>query len=316
MKGLFTQCMCILTDGKTTIEDIIKACQQHGLTIVKQTPASDNWQLGGPSVTVEYRPESNGYAIIDCVNTQWPDGMGDPASDPMLFGAWSMGHFGPFTFPGGLSRAGQHCWTWEEGRTVSERHRGFIRVRLSYATGADKDAPVIPDNYDPLSELIFLSTIIIALMNVPGALCYFNPNGEALRDLNDFKNTFHEAEKQNRVPLLLWMNVRFFKLTEELYLMDTVGNNQIDVTDVEAVFPVKEYEAGTIDYYLRNVTHYLLDSKPVFSDNESIDGPNESILSWMINLSDRGAVTPPREVLRLFPGSLQKDVRAILSSIK
>ncbi len=33
--------------------------------------------------------------------------------------------------------------------------------------------------------------------------------------------------------------------------MDTVGNAQLEIRDIEAVFPLAEYDPGDIDYYLR-----------------------------------------------------------------
>jgi len=98
----------------------------------------------------------------------------------MTFGAWSMGHFGPLAFPGGLARARQHVWLWEAGRTVPEGHRGFIRIRMSYVFGTGQDARVLPENYQPLAEMMFLSRVVRALLNMSSVLCYFNPNGEVL----------------------------------------------------------------------------------------------------------------------------------------
>lgn len=58
--------------------------------------------------------------------------MGDAKSDPMTFGAWSMGYFGPFAYPGGLTRAIQQPWGWAAARDVAPTHRGFDRIRSSY----------------------------------------------------------------------------------------------------------------------------------------------------------------------------------------
>jgi hypothetical protein len=41
---------------------------------------------------------------IDTVDRPWPDDMGDPKENAEVFAAWSMGHFGPYTYPGGLQR--------------------------------------------------------------------------------------------------------------------------------------------------------------------------------------------------------------------
>lgn len=73
--------------------------------VVNRSDEVTDWAFGGSSLSLAFRPEVNGYVSVDTVDRPWPDHMGDPKTDPMLFGAWSMGHFGPFTFPNGLSRA-------------------------------------------------------------------------------------------------------------------------------------------------------------------------------------------------------------------
>ena len=101
-KGLFTQGVCLLTDGRTTVEDIRSALEAKDFEIVKQAPPQKDWRFGGPTLVVAYLPEDNGYAAVDVVNQLWPDTMGDPKSDSKTFAAWMMGHFGPFAFRGGL----------------------------------------------------------------------------------------------------------------------------------------------------------------------------------------------------------------------
>lgn len=315
-KGFFTQGVCLLTDGSTAIEDIKSALEGQGFEIVKQTPAQENWCFGGPTLVIAFQPEVNGHVAVDVVNHPWPDTMGDPKSDPMIFGAWSMGHFGPFAFPGNLARARQHAWSWEPGRTIAKDHRGFIRLRTSYIFGSKDDAPVLPDQYDPLAEMMFLSRAVLALFEAPGVICYFNPNGEALRDFSSFGETWDVCIEQKKIPLLLWMNIRFFNLSEKLGFMDTVGNGQLDIRDAEAIFPNGEYEPGEIDYYLRNVTHYLLDLDREIKTGEPIDGPGESNLSWTTEIIDESVVEPPRRVLRLYPKASRKTVREALASIR
>jgi hypothetical protein len=95
------------------------------------------------------------------------------------------------------------------------------------------------------------------------------------------------------------MNVRFFSLSERLGFMDTVGNGQLDVRDVEAIFPTEMYSPGDVDYYLRNVTHYLLDDDREIQPGEAIDGPGESSLSWTAEVLDEGVVKPPSSVAAL-----------------
>jgi hypothetical protein len=187
-KGFFTQGVSLLTNGQTTIDSVKSALRQQGFEIVRESPAQENWVFGGLTVVVAFLPAVNGYAALDIVNQPWPDSMGDLQSDSMTFAAWSMGHFGPFTFPGSLARARQHAWAWQPGQTISSGHRGFIRLRISYVFGAKEDAPVIPANYDPVAEMMFLSRAVIALLKAPDVICYFNPNGEVLRDYDSFRH--------------------------------------------------------------------------------------------------------------------------------
>jgi len=314
-KGFFTQGVCLLTNGQTSIDDIRSALRQHRFEIVQESPAQEIWAFGGPTLLLAFLPEVNGYAAVDVVNQPWPDSMGDPESEPMTFAAWSMGHFGPLTFPGSLARSRQHAWAWRPGQTISAGHRGFIRLRISYGFGANMDAPVMPADYDPVAEMMFLSRAVIALFQVPGVICYFNPNGEVLRDYDSFRQVWDACAEQQKIPLLLWMNIRFFNLSDKLSLMDTVGNGQLDTRDVEAVFPSATYDPSDIDYYLRNVTHYLLELDPEMHSGEEIDGPGESNLSWTIEVLDEGVVVPPRRVLRLYPKASSKAVRQALSGV-
>lgn len=313
-KGLFTQGVCLLTDGQTTIDDIRAALEAKDFDIVKQAPPQKDWRFGGPTLVIAFEPETNGYIAIDVVNELWPDSMGDPKTDAKTFAAWSMGHFGPYAFPGGLARAGQHSWAWEEGKTIAKKHRGFIRVRLSYGFGAKDDDPVFPEDYDALAELLVLNDIVVTLLRAPGVLCYFNPNGEVLRDRAGFREIRKACKEQNKIPFLLWTNIRLFNLNERFALMDTVGNGQFDRRDVEAIFPRDRYDPGDVDYYLRNVTQYLYGLDRDLETGEEIDGPGDSDLSWTVESLKQGAVDPARRVVRLYPKANRKEIRALATT--
>lgn len=316
-KGFFSQAACLLTDGRTTLDNIRGALRQHRLEVAKETPASATWQFGGPSFIVPFRPAVNGYAAVDLVGHTWPDSMGDPRNDVDTFGAWSMGYFGPFAFPGNLQRAQQHAWAWEPGRTVPNTHHGFIRIRIGYVFGGNPDAPVLPKDYDALAELAFLNEIVLALLKTNGVLCYFNPNGEVLCDHATFHEVWDGCRVENKIPFQLWSNVRFFNLTDKLGFMDTVGNAQLDIPDIEVLFPKAAYDPGTIDYYMRNVTHYLREIHPrAIASGESIDGPDETNLSWTAEVIEDPIVTPPRRALRLYPKAESKRISRSLAAIK
>ena len=74
------------------------------------------------------------------------------------------------------------------------------------------------------------------------ARCYATtPNSQSLE----------RVREQDLVPMPLWMNVRFYNLNDEIGLMDTVGNGQLDISDVEAFFPKSEYDPNDVANYLR-----------------------------------------------------------------
>lgn len=130
-KGFFTQGVVVLTNGRTTINDLKRAFDRHGFDVVKETPEQGNWAFGGPTLIVSFRPEINGYVAVDLVDRAWPDTMGDPKADVQTFAAWSMGHFGPYAFPGGLARAAEHAWSW-----APKTNRDEVREALAEADGS------------------------------------------------------------------------------------------------------------------------------------------------------------------------------------
>ena len=120
-KGTFTQCVCVLLNREVTIDQIEESLSEFQMQGRHESVSS--WHFSGPSVTLPFRPEVNGYVAVDVVNHRWPDHMGDPKSESELFGAWGTGNFGPFAWPGGLKRAAQ-------GAEVFGRRQGELGVFL------------------------------------------------------------------------------------------------------------------------------------------------------------------------------------------
>src|SRR6187397_1692489 len=114
MKGFFTQGAVVLTDGPIAIDAINRALAPFKVARFTPAEARPGWMGGQPTWLVPYRPDVNGYVLVEAFGVPWPDQMGDPkgaggTADPMgevmLFGAWSMGIMGPHTYPGNLTRA-------------------------------------------------------------------------------------------------------------------------------------------------------------------------------------------------------------------
>jgi hypothetical protein len=297
-KGFFTQSACVLLSRPAVLDEVVSLLGETG--IVKRTddrPASDD--MAGPSVVLAFRPEVNGYVDVDIQNRPWPDHMGDPKAEPMLLGAWSMGHFGPFTFPGNLQRAAEQSWGWKAGREIPERHRAFIRIRSTYVFGAQDETRLMPDDYDPLGELVFVTRVARRLLDHPAALAYFNPNGETLRE----RAALEDRDAASPPPLDVWTNVRLFNPGNGWLLMDTVGMSQLDRQDCEACFPEESNDPGEIDAFLRNVCLYLMEAGDVIKDGHTVDGPRGA--RWRARHIEEPLVSPPRPTLRLFPADAQ-----------
>ena len=107
------------------------------------------------------------------------------------------------------------------------------------------------------------------------------------------------------------MNIRYFQVNDKFSLMDTVGNGQLDVMDIEVVFPKEKYNPGEIDDYLRNVTHYLLGLGREMESDEEIDGPSENDLNWITEVIEQGACPPPRRLLRLYPKEHRQEIQKL-----
>jgi hypothetical protein len=212
-----------------------------------------------------------GRVDVDVLASPWPDGMGDPAREPELFGAWSMGAFGPHTFPGNLERALRQPGAFRAARDVVPRHTACVRLRSTYVTGPD--AKVIPEDYDARAELSFVTRAARALMSVPGALAYFCPGGEVLLDAPVLDEVLADAAAQGILPLDAWMNIRGMRADDAWAVLDVVGNEQIFLPDIEVAYTFQTQKGGEIARFLRNLTGFMIQRGPVFATGDVINGP-------------------------------------------
>lgn len=292
--------MAILFQSRPSLGAIERAL--GGFPIVNRWQSSDDWVFRGPGFTVAFRPEVNGFLSVDVVGRPWPDSMGDPKTASTLFGAWALGHFGPFAYPGNLERAAQQAWHWPEARDTATRHGAFVRVRSSYVFGVGKDAPVLPPDYEPLPELLEVTGVARALLDVEGALAYFSPNGECLcrKDHLDHALALHAAG--GAMPQNVWANVRLVRIEGHApwVVMDTVGMSQLDVLDQEACCDGDAYDLSAVAGFLRDAADYVFEHGEVVKNGDTMDGPGN--LRWHGVTFEAGLIPqPPRRVLRWLP---------------
>jgi len=98
-------------------------------------------------------------------------------------------------------------------------------------------------------------------------------------------------------------------------MMDTVGNEQLDVPDFEAVFPKAYYTTEFIMEYLRNLSLYLVDAKPEIAPGDTFDGPDGSGTTWSVEVLEDGLSQPERNVLRLYPTGSKNEVEAMVAEV-
>ncbi len=302
-KGIFTQCVAVLLEAPVSIDAVAERVEAiEGLQPRGRRDADDNVWLGGEGVLGAFDVDRNGLILVDVLDAPWPDGMGNPRTEVDLFGAWTLGHLGPFAYPGGLDRATRQVWTCPEAKELAPRHRAFLRVRSSWVIGAGDEARVTPAGYDPRAELAAVTDVARELLSLPGALLLWNPSGEVLADASAVGESLFHAAENDSVPLDLYANARIFNLTREGWvLLDTVGMAQLEVPDLEAVF-VKSgrVDPGEVDAFLRNVSlHHLAAGATVIADGETADGPGGQL--WTAARVEEGLADPPRAVIRWRP---------------
>jgi hypothetical protein len=115
-----------------------------------------------------------------------------------------------------------------------------------------------------------------ALIRLPEALCFFNPNGECVRSFSEFFHSLSRHAAANLMPLDLWSNLRFFKLEGTMPqwgLIDTVGMSQLDVPDHEAFFQLDAYDKDQIGTFLRSASTYVVERGPIIRNGDTMDGP-------------------------------------------
>lgn len=302
IKRFFTQSACILMDKAPSLDEVARYLTHF--QIAGRKSAAQSWAFSEASIIVSFRPEVNGVVVIDVVNRPWPDGVGDAKQDTLVSTAWSMGSFGPFASPGNLERAVQHAWGWDKKKASAlvKRHTAFIRIRSSYIFGSKRRDSVVPDDYDVLDELSFVTEIALALSVIPGALCYFNPNGETLCEPSMLSRSVNSYLDGGSLPINIWTNRRIFWFTNELrwIFMDIIGMQQLDQVDLEACFRRDQYDLNNIAHFLLNVALYLLKQGPILKHGDTLNLECGGY-TWQVWHFESSLWEPHRPILRLFP---------------
>ncbi|MFZ5481241.1 MAG: DUF4261 domain-containing protein [Myxococcota bacterium] len=297
MKGFHTQGLVVLF-REAPRPDALDAALAPFRAVPK--PVEEPTWIAGDHDGFAIAAPRGGLATVHVLARAWPDSMGDPKTDGVLYGAWMTGFFGPFAYPMGLARAVRHAYGWEGAAEAVTKHCAFVRVLVTYVAGAKPDAPVLPEGYDARAELDFATAIAAAIAAIPGALAYFDPSGEVLLPPEELGPRLADGLGQARPAIDAWTNVRIGRVDEAppWILMDTVGLAQLDRDDLEACFPGDRVEPDEVARFLRNVSLYVVERGDVIKDGHTLDGPNGRWRAWR---TEQGLMDPPRPTLRMFP---------------
>ncbi len=309
MKGFFTQGGILLLKHAIELAELEPLLESFG-DVRRVGDGTGHWSMGMDSLVVSLGLENTAGAAIDVVAQPWPDSMGDPKTDSMVFASWSMGHFGPLAWPGGFERAMGQAWAWPEVRSVASNHAAFIRVKISHVFGGGPEAPVVPEDYEASDELYQTTYLMQALAEHPAVIAWFNPNGELLLPPSEVDEIMKWSQENDVFPMNAWTNVRMLKLdgiADGWMLMDTVGMGQLEEADLEAFFPMNQFDPGDVAAFLRSASSYIIAECPEINDGDTMDGPGG--MNWQAKSHEESFYVPPRRTLRWFPfGSTPPEV--------
>jgi len=293
-RGFFTQSTTVLFARTPSIDEIAEALSSLGCSVERRETKA-GWLSGGTELLVPFGETPEGHVHVDVLDSPWPDSMGDPKENVDLFGAWSMGAFGPLAFPGNLKRAAEQAVAFEGAETAVGAHRAFVRLRTSYLIGAGTDGPMLPEGWSGLAEIDALLQLAAPLLKLPGAIAYFDPNAEVIASPEGARALL--AEGEGGPPLELFSHVRLFDIDERWALMDTVGLDRLFLPDLEVVF-TKATDPNVVADMLRNASAYLISNGAVIEDGHTLDGPEGTL---RVHARETALGQPPRAVLRLVP---------------
>lgn len=319
---LFTQGVSVLFTNPVPLEEVCKKIDvffgrcvdeppcENGALYVIEVPEEDD-----ASEDIE-RPA---YLIVVASEQPWPDELGDPEAEPEAFQDWSLGLYGPLAFPGCFQRAVERSWIVPEVSAQASQHKAHVRLLVGYPLIPHVDDPtkneradeddlemildtrdIIEEQYDPAEELSALARAISTVLEIPSSIAYFNPGGEVLKDSDSLRTLLNEAWVNDSVPIKAWMNVRLFEIEDDWTLMDTVGNGQVEIPDLEAVFKTDRYGSGDVEAMLRHWTQKMIeDVESDLTEGDVVDGPDG--IKWTVMECHDGLADPPRQTIRLVP---------------
>ncbi len=171
----------------------------------------------------------------------------------------------------------------------------------SYVFGAEKNSQIFPKDYEPLTELVECLRICESIMKIPGAICFYNPNGECLYQYEHVNKIMVEHQQTGRIPLELISNIRFYNApnSNDWSFMDSIGMAQLVLPDIEVCFLKDKYDPGEVATFIRTVCNYIYQHGQTIKNKDTLDGPGS--IHWRAYISKENLVSPPRDTIFITP---------------
>lgn len=143
------------------------------------------------------------------------------------------------------------------------------------------------------------------ISEVGGCLAAFNPNGELVLSGEQLDAALARDAAGRGLAVDAWANVRMFRHADDTgawTLFDTVGMEQLDVGDHEAVLPTEHASFDHVPGLLYTMAAYDAERRGVLSGGDT--GTDSGGVAWTATQRDEAIVTPPREALRWMPDGI------------
>ncbi|MEX1041604.1 MAG: hypothetical protein WDZ51_13280 [Pirellulaceae bacterium] len=236
--------------------------------------------------------------VVETLPHPWPDStdLHDRSAE----------EFGLGTEPWGLQRSLEQCWVWDTASAAVSRHQAVVRVRRE-STGAE--GGVLDTPQVTARDVTQLIRQALAAATLPGVLAYFQPAGEVLLPPHVVAEMLEHATIAQIPPLDLWSNIRLSWLTDDWSLVETIGNIQLGLPDVEVYYEHDRQETNDVAALARSVSLRMLQEESAPKTGESFE--THAGGRFVVKAANENLLPPNRPIARLLPedgGELPEDL--------
>ena len=317
MKVHYTQVTALLFSDAPDLGRLCRLLQHHGYQIAEMEEATRWPEMKGPNLKL--RTGGASFCQVDVCAFPWPDDMGSGGGSAAVSEAYAEGAFGLATQHGALERALQSPASWDVSHEAPG-HQAFVRVRMGrvlYGSAQARHLPAAESAAEVMQELRFMLQVAGALAQVPGALAYFNPNGEVLMRCDVLVLLSSKSgEPQQGLPLDAFCSCRSGLMEGRWSWVDCLGLAQLGLLDHEFVWMDSEVSQRDQQELMLTMIHYQLHENAQVATGQVANDPQGK--RWVAEERPSSCQLPRRRVLNwtlegapTTPSSLMEQSRAV-----